>query len=133
MLVANGVMAAFNWFTFWLDPAGNRYMLPLAALAGFSVWILHRARPANDAAYYQAHKDDPEEWGEPEQPVRPRSGWQYRADGTAVPVRFVPTEDPGTFLAVTIDGEPVWPEDGRVTVDVLAPGQTVEFRGTKPS
>lgn len=59
---------------------------------------------------------------------RPRAGHITRADGTHVPLRFVPTGNPWEYLAVTVDGERVVPQPGdEVTVDVIGPGQSVVF------
>lgn len=61
--------------------------------------------------------------------VRPRAGWIERADGTRTPVRFVRTENPKAFLAVTVDGERAIVNDGdQVSVDVVGPGQTVVIK-----
>ncbi len=58
--------------------------------------------------------------------VRPRVGLLVRTDGTREQVRFIPTEDPKMFLAVTIDGERITirPED-QLKVDVIGPGQSI--------
>jgi hypothetical protein len=60
--------------------------------------------------------------------VRPRAGWVVRKDGTEVALRFVQTEDPTVFLAVTVDGEPVgFDAADSFRVDVIGPGQSVVF------
>jgi hypothetical protein len=60
--------------------------------------------------------------------VRPRKGTLIREDGERIPLRFVPTEDADTFLAVTVDGEAVTLGTGdAITVDMLGPGQAVTF------
>lgn len=64
--------------------------------------------------------------------VQPRFGYiSHRDDGTRTPLRFLPTHEPGAFLAVTLDGKPavVCLRDA-VFVDRLGPGQTVQFRAT---
>lgn len=63
----------------------------------------------------------------PKPEVRPSAGVLTRVGGQEIPLRFVSTEDPLTFLAVTVDGERVGIEPGdRMTVDVLGPGQSVK-------
>lgn len=58
--------------------------------------------------------------------TRPRSGLLLRADGTSVPIVFVPTGDALVFLAVDRDGNRVTLEHGdAVHVDELGPGQSV--------
>jgi hypothetical protein len=42
-----------------------------------------------DAAYYQAHKDDPAEWGEPKPAEKPRK----RRLAAMISVRFTPEEE----------------------------------------
>jgi hypothetical protein len=60
--------------------------------------------------------------------VRPRVGYLHRSNGETVELRFIETSEPGMFLAVTIDGEPVGPMPGdRANIDVLGPGQGVKF------
>lgn len=61
--------------------------------------------------------------------VRPSAGRIVRAlDGAEVALRFVPTEDPRVFLAVTVDGDQVDVEAGdELHVDVIGPGQTIVF------
>lgn len=61
--------------------------------------------------------------------VRPHHGWVDRKDGTRTDVRYVPTEDPDMFLAVSIDGEPIEIEQGdSLRVDVIGPGQRIEVK-----
>ncbi len=45
--------------------------------------------PQSDAEYYQSHKDEPEEWGEPQPPAKP----QIRRLAAMVSVRFTPEEE----------------------------------------
>lgn len=60
--------------------------------------------------------------------TRPRVGSLRRLDGTVIALRFVLTDDPSRFLAVTVDGDPVEPRHGdQMTVDVIGPGQSVVF------
>ncbi len=58
--------------------------------------------------------------------TRPRVGWVTRPDGSRFEVRFIPSGNPGSFLAVTLDGDRVilGPDD-TIRADVLAPGQTI--------
>lgn len=68
--------------------------------------------------------------GDPDDEVRPRSGWIDHVDGTRTPLRYEPTDDdPRVFSAATADGKPVFvgPHD-RAYVDVLGPGQEVVFK-----
>ena len=58
--------------------------------------------------------------------VRPRSGYVKHDDGSRTAVRFVPTGEPDTFLAVTVDGARVYlGQDDTLTADVLRPGQII--------
>ena len=62
------------------------------------------------------------------EPVRPRVGTLIRKNGETIELRFIETSDPGMFLAVTVDGDPVGPRPGdEAQVDVLGPGQGVRF------
>lgn len=62
--------------------------------------------------------------------IRPRAGWVYRPDGTHYAVRFVPTENPAVFTAVTVDGEPIVLQHGDViTADALGAGQRIRAQG----
>ena len=65
--------------------------------------------------------------------VRPRAGGVRRRDGSEVPVRYVPTEDPAAFLAVTVDGDPIVLEAGdQLRADVLGPGQSIVLTAVPP-
>jgi len=58
--------------------------------------------------------------------LRPRAGLLERASGDVVELRFVPSENAGEFLAVTVDGDRVALEPGDlVSIDMLGPGQSV--------
>lgn len=63
----------------------------------------------------------------PGDPVRPRFGMVHRTDGVSEPVIYEVTENPLVFNAVLVsDGtEVVLTMGDRLTVDVLAPGQSV--------
>lgn len=62
--------------------------------------------------------------------VRPRNGLLLRADGSSLPIVFVPTEDAMVFLAVDRDGNRVRLQRGdAVHLDVLGPGQSVLIDG----
>lgn len=125
LILVNLIMGVINLESFTVDPGGHAFGLPLGMLSLGAAWFLHRSgRWAQKAKRYVAENPTP-----PAEGVRPRAGWQHRHDGRRVAIRFLPTDTPDTFLAVTLDGEPVSPFDGRVTVDAMAPGQVVEFRG----
>ena len=47
------------------------------------------------AAYYQAHKDDPDLWGEPVPPPKKARGRPSRNLGARISVRFTPEEMDG--------------------------------------
>ena len=58
--------------------------------------------------------------------TRPRGGWVQHRDGTETAVRFVATEDPMVFLAVSLDGDPI--EMGfneTLLIDRMRPGQRI--------
>lgn len=60
--------------------------------------------------------------------VRPRLGTITRGDGTVVGIRFEPEDDdPTSFVAVGLDGDPVefMPGRDRLWVDQIGPGQAV--------
>lgn len=58
--------------------------------------------------------------------IRPRVGEVRCRDGVVTPVRFVQTEDPLVFVAVTVDGERIVMQAGdQLLVDMLGPGQMV--------
>jgi hypothetical protein len=56
-----------------------------------------------DADYYQAHKDDPEEWGEPKPVEKPRK----RRLAAMISVRFTPEEEDEIRQAAQSKGESV--------------------------
>jgi uncharacterized protein (DUF1778 family) len=56
-----------------------------------------------DAEYYQAHKDDPEEWGEP----KPSSKPKRRRLAAMISVRFAPQEEDAIRKAASARGESV--------------------------
>jgi uncharacterized protein (DUF1778 family) len=56
-----------------------------------------------DAEYYQAHKDDPEEWGEPESVEKPKN----RRLAAMISVRFAPEEEAAVRQAAATRGESV--------------------------
>jgi hypothetical protein len=56
-----------------------------------------------DADYYQAHKDDPEEWGEPQRAPRSRS----RRLAAMISVRFTPDEEQVVRQAALDTGQSV--------------------------
>ncbi len=57
----------------------------------------------SDAEYYQAHKDDPEEWGEPESVEKPKN----RRLAAMISVRFAPEEEETIRRAASARGESV--------------------------
>lgn len=66
---------------------------------------------------------------QPPDEIRPRAGYILHMSGAHTPVRFVPTEDPSVFLAVTVDGEPIVVEaHAHFCVDIVGPGQSIQFR-----
>lgn len=131
LMVALGGLAVWDLISFGADPPGHVVMLPLSLFTVFVAWRLYRVGCEERAAERMAGQ-----WQESVQRnlglggVRPRGGWQYRSDGTTVAIRCVPTEDPTVFLVVTIDGEPVWPDDGGIVIDTLGPGQNVVHQRT---
>ncbi len=56
-----------------------------------------------DADYYQAHKDDPKEWGEPQPAPRSRS----RRLAAMISVRFTPEEEEAVRQAALDTGQSV--------------------------
>lgn len=66
-------------------------------------------------------------------PARPRAGSLRRADGTAIDVRFVATDDPTVFLGVSVDGERIMLRPGDTArVDLLGAGQSRHLRHADP-
>lgn len=59
--------------------------------------------PDNDADYYQAHKDDPAEWGEPRAARKPAK----RRLAAMISVRFAPEEEDLVRRAAAERGESV--------------------------
>lgn len=65
---------------------------------------------------------------------QPRFGYVDHHNGTRSPVRFMPTKDPYVFLAVDLSGNPMVVDARDVFfVDVIGPGQSVQFTVSKTS
>lgn len=61
--------------------------------------------------------------------IRPRIGSVIYPDGRSVPVMYEQDpDDPARFYPVTLSGWPIsLPVGGRLTADVLGPGQSIEM------
>ena len=60
-----------------------------------------------DAEYYQAHKDDPGEWGEPEPEPEPKKKPKKRRLAAMISARFAPEEEELVRRAAAERGESV--------------------------